>query len=569
MSAKANVMPDPVIGAATTRVSLELQIGNYSTDAQKTRVLDLAAQHGVTIPDEFLFDDGGYSGTSFDRPSIAKILKLVHDGKIQAVVFPEVDRFSRNVEAGLAMVRQLREAGARVIIGVIGEVKDEANCRLMLMMYLWLAEEQRNAIVSKSKSGVEQMLRDGIPFAPRSPYGYKKPTKLELMNDAIKRGVEPPTGKNRSGFERVEEQIENIRLMGKLATVEGLSARAIAREMTARGIKTPKGGKAWNPSSVIGMLSNELYSTGIWHYGKTDHRAPVSRRRGSKAAEKNLKSSHKLRSRSEWKPVTLPGEPVFAAGEQAAILEALGKNGRITNGKPVTTGDEAVLKSLVICRLCKKAVVRYGTTRPNERRENRYRCSNRNRSSVEHDCPARFIRTSVLEDAIWDAWRRAFGPELRARVAEYFDELKQSTDDEDVAALEAARDGKVRERNDARARELKAEDEDDRSFYARRMVELKAEIALLDRRIQAAAAEVPVVDYDEIVREVEAVSNSTDPATRRGVLLDFVERIEWEGAEADMFVRFLSQTVNITFVFFTFADEVARGVEADFGRVAG
>src|SRR5262245_43560747 len=116
-SPMTNPPTKPIISAGITRVSLERQVENYSLAAQRARFQTLAEKYHCIIPDEFILEDDGYSGADFNRPSLARVLHWIRSGKVQAVAFTHVDRFSRNIEGGLALIRRFREAGAQVLLG--------------------------------------------------------------------------------------------------------------------------------------------------------------------------------------------------------------------------------------------------------------------------------------------------------------------------------------------------------------------------------------------------------------------------------------------------------------------
>ena len=41
--------------------------------------------------------------------------------------------------------------------------------------------------------------------------------------------------------------------------IEGVGSSTIAKELTVKGIKTPKGGTKWCESTIRGILKNEKY----------------------------------------------------------------------------------------------------------------------------------------------------------------------------------------------------------------------------------------------------------------------------------------------------------------------
>jgi site-specific DNA recombinase len=530
------VTAPPIIAAAVSRVSLAIQVDNYSLEAQKKRIRDLNEKWGpFEIPDEYLLDDGGYSGRSFDRPAFKQALRLAQQRKIGAIVFPFVDRFSRSVEPGLAMIRQLRETGVKVILGELGPVSDESHAKLLLYTLLGVAEMQRDSIVEKSKGGVAVKVKNGLAHGGHSPYGWRFQSALDIAAEALSKGLPVPQGKPQNRHRRVEKDIETIRLMGQLA-LEGMSLRGIAREMGARGIASPNGKRRWNSTHVNNVLCNELYSTGVWCYGKRVYSTPKAKRRWTAEATK----SGKLTPRTDWIPQPLEGGPIWTPDEHRAILEAVERNRTAFLGRRKgANGVEALLKSLVTCKLCGKSVVSLHKMYK-ARRYLWYRCGNREPLTAGRRCPALSVRGEVIETAIWEAFQRAISTELRDRVREHFDALREkSAGDADLEALKAQRtrlDGKRRE---AMIDKIDADDPRDKELYASKVRELAAQIAVLDQRIAAAdaASAFEAVDFESITQRIEAGARTTNPKFRRELLLKTVEEIVWEGEEAEMMLR--------------------------------
>jgi hypothetical protein len=100
VSAKPLPTPALITAVGIGRVSLLKQVGNYSIAGQNHKLATLAEKFKFRIPEGFLLDDEGYSGTDFNRPSIRQALQMIRAGEANAVVFPYVDRFARNMEGG-------------------------------------------------------------------------------------------------------------------------------------------------------------------------------------------------------------------------------------------------------------------------------------------------------------------------------------------------------------------------------------------------------------------------------------------------------------------------------------
>jgi DNA invertase Pin-like site-specific DNA recombinase len=100
-TARAIPQEKKLIAICISRVSLLKQVDNYSLESQNAKIESLNRKFGpFTIPAGFMLDDGGYSGTNFDRPALRKALRMIRAGEANAVVFAYLDRFARNGRAG-------------------------------------------------------------------------------------------------------------------------------------------------------------------------------------------------------------------------------------------------------------------------------------------------------------------------------------------------------------------------------------------------------------------------------------------------------------------------------------
>jgi hypothetical protein len=79
-------------------------------------------------------------------------------------------------------------------------------------------------------------------------------------------------------------------------------------------------------------------------------------------------------------------------------------------------------------------------------------------------------------------------------------------------------------RKEAMRLQIEAQDAADKAEYAGLAAKYKTELALLDRRIQAAASESEAdeIDTATIQRQARKAFETKDPAERRAVLLDWI-----------------------------------------------
>jgi DNA invertase Pin-like site-specific DNA recombinase len=377
----------PIICAGLRRVSLPGQVENYSLDAQDHEFDELEKKFNCIIPPEFRVSDEGFSGADPNRPSIRLVTKWLSEGKIQAVAYAHIDRSSRDMEDGLSRIRIYREAGGKVLFGNLGWVTDERQLKTQIQLGLMFAEMQRDDIRAKTTAGVMQKVRNGVAHG-KSPWGWRTVTAAELAYEAMQQG-KPAPRKPQNYRVIVPEERAAYRLMEELA-VAGNGLRGICRELKLRQIKTRRG-KDFNATTLGKIMADDCYWTGQWYYNKTRTVKPkVHRKRGIE--RHRMKSTHKSRPRSEWVgPQELPGGPITTKQRHDAVLEALKRNGMVSDGRPAAEGGyEAILKNLVKCSLCGYAVIPKQKSTPAGRRC-WYGCCCRDRVTGKHLCLARSV----------------------------------------------------------------------------------------------------------------------------------------------------------------------------------
>jgi site-specific DNA recombinase len=81
--------------AIYARVSSDRQKEENTIASQTAALKTFAHTHGFIVPEEWVFEDDGYSGASLVRPGLEKIRDLAAEGHIQTVLVYSPDRLSR------------------------------------------------------------------------------------------------------------------------------------------------------------------------------------------------------------------------------------------------------------------------------------------------------------------------------------------------------------------------------------------------------------------------------------------------------------------------------------------
>jgi len=74
--------------AIYARVSSERQKEEHTIASQIAALIEHAQNEGYTIPDEWIFQDEGYSGAMLVRPGLERLRDLSAEGQIETVLIP-------------------------------------------------------------------------------------------------------------------------------------------------------------------------------------------------------------------------------------------------------------------------------------------------------------------------------------------------------------------------------------------------------------------------------------------------------------------------------------------------
>ena len=169
------------------------------------------------------------SGKRSDRPQLEKALKLarVHNATL---VVAKIDRLSRSV----AFISKLMESGVKFVAADM----PEAN-QLTIHIMAAMAEHERKLISLRVKDSLKQAKLRGVKLG--SPKSYLTDADRKLGS---KIGAEVRTNNAVAKALDLMEIVEDIKLTG-ITSLKGIS-----RELTNRGVPTPRGKDTWYPQTV-------------------------------------------------------------------------------------------------------------------------------------------------------------------------------------------------------------------------------------------------------------------------------------------------------------------------------
>jgi site-specific DNA recombinase len=369
--------------AIYARVSSDRQKENHTIASQTAALIEYAQTHEYSVPQEWIFQDEGYSGAILARPGLEALRDLATEGQIAAALIYSPDRLSRKYAYQVLLSEELSRCGVELIFlkAPAGVTPED---QLLVQFQGMIAEYERAQIAERCRRGKRHMAqRGGVNVLSGAPYGYRYVRKSDT---------------SAAFYEVIETEAKVVRMVFEIYTQQGLSINAIARLLNERHVATRTGKGRWERSTVWGMLRNPAYR-GIACYGKTELRPrqritrPLRQRKGLPSRD----SAGHERPRTEWIEVPVPAlvsEEMFALAQ-----EQLEKNKRHS---PRRTVEPTLLQGMLVCEQCGYALYRT-STHTSKRRLNYYRCLGsdgyrRLRGAV---CTNRPIRQDYLDQFVW------------------------------------------------------------------------------------------------------------------------------------------------------------------------
>lgn len=304
---------------------------SLSIENQKLILTKYVAEQGWNIVD--IYVDDGYSGTSFDRPAVTRLLEDAKAGKINLIIVKDLSRFGRNyIQVGQYIDYIFPTYNIRFI--ALNDNVDTANkdtTAMDMLPIMNVFNEWHAANTSKKiKAVIEANCKAGKYRTTFAPYGYFK-------------------GDDENHLPVVDEPAASVVRRIFQMRSQGISPRHIADTLNNEGVPIAsdylyaKMGKPnprrtshlWCAERIRAMLNNPTY---LGH---------LVQMRTTTVSYKNHKNVKK--DPSEWIIVENTHEPLVSQEiwDKCREMEA-----SVSQGKKTKTGFVAALSGLMFCADC-------------------------------------------------------------------------------------------------------------------------------------------------------------------------------------------------------------------------
>jgi site-specific DNA recombinase len=205
------------------------------------------------LPD--LYDDGGHSGGTLERPALQQLLDDVRSGKIDVVVVYKIDRLTRSLADFAKIVDVLDEAEASFVSVTQAFSTTSSMGRLTLNVLLSFAQFEREVGAERIRDKIAASKAKGMWMGGSVPLGYKAvdrkliviPREAETVREIMRRYLEADS---------IKALVEELRRDGFVSK----------RHVSKRG--RVSGGHPIKRGTLKHLLSNPLYVGEVRHKDK-------------------------------------------------------------------------------------------------------------------------------------------------------------------------------------------------------------------------------------------------------------------------------------------------------------
>src|SRR6059058_1890440 len=166
--------------AIYARVSSERQRQDETIRAQTVGLRELAAERGLLVPEDLVFEDEGFSGATLQRPALERLRDRAAEGALEVLLCHAPDRLARRYAYQVLLLEEFARGGAEVCFAQEPERGGTPEDELLRQFQGMIAEYERAQIAERCRRGKLHRARAGaVSVMARAPYGYRYVKKSE------------------------------------------------------------------------------------------------------------------------------------------------------------------------------------------------------------------------------------------------------------------------------------------------------------------------------------------------------------------------------------------------------
>ena len=271
-----------------------------------------------------VYDDGGISGGTMERPALQRLLTDIKNRKVDIIVVYKVDRLTRSL-ADFAKMVEIFDVTGVSFVSVTQQFNTTSSMgRLTLNVLLSFAQFEREVTGERIRDKIGASKMKGIFMGGNVPLGYEvkerklliKPKEAQIIRDIYQRYLE----------------LESVRVLQKEVAAKGICSAA---------------GHIIGRSSLYKILSNPIYIGKIRHKNVLypgQHQAIIDQALWDRVQQNLASNRNGLKKRStKIGPSPLAGKLFSHSGEKLIPVQAKKQDRRYRYyvSQSLTTGIKA------------------------------------------------------------------------------------------------------------------------------------------------------------------------------------------------------------------------------------
>ena len=239
----------------STEEGLEQEFNSLDAQREACAAYILSQRHEgwSVVPD--MYDDGGYSGGTMERPALKALLAQVAEGKVDVIVVYKVDRLTRALSDFAKIVDVLDEAGASFVSVTQSFNTTTSMGRLTLNVLLSFAQFEREVTGERIRDKIAASKAKGMWMGGPVPLGYNVENRKLVINEAEAATVRMI-------------YIRYLELGSGLALQVELDQRGIRSKSRVHRVGRPYGEQPISRGPLYVLLQNRIYVGDMVHKGK-------------------------------------------------------------------------------------------------------------------------------------------------------------------------------------------------------------------------------------------------------------------------------------------------------------
>ncbi|MBZ0147156.1 MAG: recombinase family protein [Pseudorhodoplanes sp.] len=251
----------------STDEGLEQAFNSLDAQREACAAFILSQKHEGWTVLPTLYDDGGYSGGTMERPALQRLLADIEAGQIDVIVVYKVDRLTRALSDFAKLVEVFDRRGVS-FVSITQQFNTTTSMgRLTLNILLSFAQFERELIGERVRDKVAASKKKGMWMGGTVPLGFDAKDRKLVINKAEARTV-------------VDIYRRYIRLKSVRALQVELDTAGIRSKRRVRPDGTDHGNQRFSQGALYLLLQNRTYRGEATHKGNAypgEHAAIVDK----------------------------------------------------------------------------------------------------------------------------------------------------------------------------------------------------------------------------------------------------------------------------------------------------